>query len=232
MTNRILVFAIVVSFSLTPAAPAALVPFTEHFPADEANWRDAAGINEATWLSAGGPTNDSYVATDHSFSANPADSFQSIFRGHDAYDSSGDAFVGNWLADGATGFSAWVRHDAPLPLNFFARYAKPMSAGAASFEVVPVLPDTWTQLTFNLAFGTSNLILEGPPSPAFYNSVFSDIHDVQIGVQTPSALAGTADSYTFGLDRVSLLPEPASVGLIAVAFVALIRPRRQRGIIH
>ncbi len=216
---------------MSATARAAIVPFTENFAANNANWRDAGAVNPASWNAAGGPDGSSHVSATYSFANNGPSSDQSIFRGHASFGSSGGAFVGNWIADGATGFSVWVRHDAPIPMNFFSRYAKPFSAGAVSFEFAPVLPNTWTKLEFSLAFGTSNLILEGAPTLPFYNTVFSDIQDVQIGVRTPDSLAFTTGSYSFSIDQVSLLPEPGTAALMGFAMTTLIRRRRRARVI-
>ena len=155
-----------------------------------------------------------------------------MIRAHDEYGasgSSGGAYVGNWLSEGVTGFSPWVRHNAPMPLNFYVRYADPTnSPAAASLEFVPVLPNAWTKLTFSIAFGTPNLFLEGPPSLVFYNNIFDSIGHIQIGAETPAGLAGNPGVFTFDVDQPTLLPEPTTAALLGFTGVGLLLGRRQR----
>lgn len=212
----------------TAVSSAALVPFTENFTANSANWRMADQVTPMAWSPAGGPGGSSFASGNYSFANNLAGTDQSILRGHNSFGASGGAFVGNWLTDGVTGFSFWFRHDAPVPVQVFSRYAKPFSAGAVSFDPAPIQPNTWTKLTFSLAFGSPTLVLEGFPNLATYNNVFSDVQDLQIGIRTPAGIAQTAPSYRFDIDQVSILPEPASAVLCGAAFVALVLGRRRR----
>lgn len=213
------------------AAPvqAVIVPFTENFASGPADWRQADGTNNLNWQAAGGPDGSSYASGPLSFQPFGPGEQPAILRAHDEYGasgSSGGAFVGDWIAAGATGFSAWVRHNATAPLTFYARYASPANfPGAASVQFAPVLPNTWTQLNFNLAFGTANLFLEGPTTPLFYNSVFSNIGHVQIGAQVPAGLAGSPQVFTFDVDGVALVPEPAAALLVFLGAATLVRRR-------
>ncbi len=230
---RVTAVAFIALSASAGVASAALVPFTENFAAGPSDWRQADGITDLNWLPAGGPDGSSYGSGLFSFVAQGPGAQPAILRAHDEYGAagaSGGAFVGNWLADGATGFSAWVRHSAPMPLTFYARYASPTnSPGAASVQFAPVLPNTWTQLTFDLAFGTPNLFLEGAPSQTLYNSVFSNIGHVQIGAQVPDQLAGSPLTFSFDVDGVSLIPEPATASLVLLVAGAMLTRRRVRG---
>jgi hypothetical protein len=235
--NRMFKVASVIVITLVSAASlasAAIVPYTENFAASASDWRQADGTIDLAWNAAGGPDASSYGSSSFSFVNQAAGARPAIVRAHDEYGTSGasgGAFVGNWLAEGVTGFSTWVRHNAPVPLNFYARYADPSnSPGAASLEFVPVLPNTWTKLTFNIAFGTPNLFLEGPPTLALYNNVFDSIGHVQIGAETPAALAGNPGVFTFDVDQPTLLPEPTTAALLALAGAGLLlRPRTRVG---
>ncbi|MBX3396585.1 MAG: PEP-CTERM sorting domain-containing protein [Phycisphaerae bacterium] len=229
--QRIGFFGISCAFAMaarTAVSSAALVPFTENFTADSANWRMADQVTPLAWSPNGGPGGSSFASGNFSFANNLAGTDQSILRGHNSFGASGGAFVGNWLTDGVTDFSFWFRHDAPVPVQVFSRYAKPFSAGAVSFDVTPVQPNTWTKLTFNLSFGSSTLVLEGFPNLATYNNVFSDVQDLQIGIRTPAGIAQTTPSYRFDIDQVSILPEPASAFLCCTALAALLTRRRRR----
>jgi hypothetical protein len=61
--------------------------------------------------------------------------------------------------------------------------------------------------------------------------VFSNVGNMQFGVNIPTSLEDSATPYTFDLDRVrvSLVPEPASAALAVCALAAigsLVRRRR------
>jgi hypothetical protein len=153
-----------------------------------------------------------------------------VFRGQDETSASSNAFVGSWLDGGINRFSAYLRHDAPVPLPFFARFATPSNfPGVGADNGLIVQPNTWTKIEFDItpAQINSTLFPEGPSS--FYNSVFGNLGHVQFGFDVPAALAGNATNYTYGLDQVSVasIPEPASC-LLAIGMAAASLMRRQR----
>lgn len=231
-----IVTSLFLALSTGGASVAAIVPFTENFTNDSADWRANDQITNLTWNAAGGPDGSSYASGNFSFQNQAEGGRPAILRAHDEFGpsgSSGGAFVGNWLSEGVTGFSMWVRHNAPVPLNFYARYADPAnSPAAASLEFIPVQSNTWTKVTFSIAFGTPNLFLEGFPSMTLYNNTFDSIGHVQIGADTPAELVGDPTVYTFDLDQPTLLPEPASaalIGLLGSLVVLRRRPRVNRG---
>jgi len=205
------------------SAHAATVPLTEDFAADNANWKDAASA-DLVFVGAGGPDGSSFVTGTAGFVSANENDFVSVIRGQDSFDSSGDAFVGDWISDGVTQFTAWVRHNAPFPLPMFARFATPVNfPGAAGIQFAPVLPNTWTQLTIPINTTTPQIIYEGPG--ATYNSVFGNIGNIQIGVQVPAGLAGFTPPVTFDLDQPTITPEPATLGLLLAGGLALLRRR-------
>jgi hypothetical protein len=105
-----------------------------------------------------------------------------------------------------------VRNNAPAPVNFFARFVSPAGfPGAVAVEFAPVLPGAWTEITIPI----------DPANPQFisfetsdFNTIFSSIGRIQVGVQVPASLAGNPGSFSFDLDQVSIVPEPASVMLL------------------
>lgn len=203
---------------------ATLVPFTEDFSATSSNWRDSGGVNALAWNAAGGPDGGSYAAANFNFQSSAPNSTPALLRAHDAYNSSGDAFVGNWIADGVDQFSVSVRHNAPTALTFFTRFAPSANfPGAAAVNFVPVAPNTWTSLVFAIDPGNPQFTYEGPG--VTFNSVFSNIGNLQIGVAVPSSLAGTNQSYSFDVDKASITPEPASLLLFAPALLLFKRRR-------
>ncbi len=202
---------------------AATIPFTEDYAADNANWKDAAGA-DLTFVAAGGPDGSGYVTGTADFNNANLGDFVTVIRGQDNFDSSSDAFVGDWISDGVTEFTAWVRHTAPYPLPMFARFATPLNfPGAAGIQFAPVLPFTWTKLTIAINPASPQIVYEGPS--ANYNSVFGNIGNVQIGVQVPAELVG-GPPITFDLDQPTITPEPASLGLVAIGVLGMLNRRR------
>jgi len=217
-----------ISLTLTNVAAALTYPFTEDFTAGTANWKNNAQQDLAQ-VAAGGPGDSSYVTTDYSFTSatNPQ---VAIFRGHNGFDSSGDAFVGDWLAANVGRLTAYVRHDAPQPLDFFVRVATSNNSPAVSFTLPQLIPaGSWNLLDFEIGFDNPLHTNEGPPTLAFYNNVLSNVGNVQLGVIVPMSLAENPTAFRYDLDRVSLVPEPSS-GVIALGVVGLgLVSRRRQG---
>ncbi len=204
------------------SAPAATVPFTEDFTSGVSNWRDAAGLDALSWLAAGGRDGGSYVSTSYLVPQPPPALGAILFRAQDEFGSSGGAFEGNWIADGVSEFSFFIRHDAPLPLGVFARFAGPANfPGAAGVAFTPVLPNSWTQIVIPISPSSPNIFLEGVP----YDQVFSNIGHVQIGISPTAELAGL--TITVDLDKVSIVPGPGALAIVAAA-AAVATPRRSR----
>jgi len=210
------------SLFLASVASAAIVPFTETFGQGPADWRFSTAIG-LTAQPAGGPDGSAYVSTPFSFASQTAGAFPVLFRGQENFGpagSSGGAFAGNWITDGVTELSAFVRHDASVPLTFFARIARSPAPGAISSGLFEVPANTWTRVTFAIT----------PNSPQWFNfegsdfaTVLSAVARVQLGVFVPASLAGSTTPLTFDLDSVSIVPAPAGLG----AFALLLRRRRR-----
>jgi len=200
---------------------AAVVPFTEDFDTDSANWFNAAVTGPVDWVSTGSIDGGAYVTTGFNFQfSNPGDN-PPLFRGHDSFDSSGDAFVGNWIADGVTAFSFTVRHNAPEPVPFFARFAPNSAPGANAVAFAPVQPNVWTTITVPIN-PAAFFIFEGTT----FESTFSSIGRVQIGMNVPDGLAGLDQLITFDLDKPTIVPAPGVAGLFGLAGLAGLRRRR------
>ncbi len=169
-------------------------------------------------MPAGGPDGGSYVSTTAASINNPGTIH---FRGNAVNDASGDAFVGDWTGGNVTLLSADVIHNSPDPLTFFFR----ISAGPAFVGLVPtqVQPNVWTHIS--LAIDPSNPLLI-PEGPVTFNSVFGNVQNLQIGVSVPVASEGVP--FTYGLDKVAIVPEPATSGLFSIGLIAFGCARRRR----
>lgn len=220
--------AIVVASACTASAHASLVPFTEGFDSNVSSWRDSTGNAELTWFNTGGPggSGDGYASGMFNFTGSAAGDTPVILRGQDGFDSSDDAFVGDWITGGVTEFSFDFRHDAPVPVNVFTRFASSFNfPGAVAVDFVPVLPNTWTEVTIAIEASNPQFISFSGQS---FEAVFSSIGNLQIGIDVPVALAGFDADFTFDLDNVSIVPTPGAAVLLAGAPLA-VRRRRRRG---
>ncbi len=209
---------------LCAAASGAVVPFTEDFTGGAEGWRDAAGTGPASWVAAGGPDGSAYVTASYLVPAEPPPFGAILFRAQDEFGSSGGAFEGDWISDGVLEFSFFIRHDGPAPLDVFARFSGPLNfPGAVGLSFISVPAGAWTQITIPIAPASPNIILEGAP----YEDVFSNVGHVQIGV-IPSALFAST-TLTVDLDKVSIVPAPGTVALLAAAgFTGVPRLARRR----
>jgi hypothetical protein len=213
----------------TAQSLAVTLPVTENFDSNTANWKDVASL-DLTHVGSGGVGASGYVTTNLAFTNAPTGS-SVLFRGHDIFNSSSDAFVGNWLTAGIQQLSAYVRHNAPQPVDYFARVAPPANFPGVIFSApIPVQPNTWTRLDFQVSPSSPLTTVEGPPSG--YNATLSNLGNVQIAALVPEPLVADPTTYTFDLDAVSIaVPEPgcALIVVVAVGIGLIVRaPRRAR----
>ena len=204
------------ALGLVSTAQAVTVPFTETFETNNADWVYATST-PAIWQATGGVGNGPFI----SGTATPSGTgFGAIvFRGNGANDASGDAFVGNWITGGVKQFSAYVRHDATSPVNFYFRFDRGAGAAGSSNVFAPVLPNTWTKLTLPIAVGSfQSFGAAGNLFPddldAQFTHVFSSIANVQIATSTSQESGVIGNAFTFGLDSVAVVPEPSAVMLV------------------
>lgn len=212
----------------------AVTTYTETFNTDTANWRKNVKTVSLDYSGSGGPDSSGYVTTGYAFS-DTASSIPALFRGHNEYDASGDAFVGNWQSpNGITHLTAYVRHNVPQPMSFILRVAVSANSPAVAFDLPVsqlVQPNTWTPIEFDVSFSNPLRTNEGANTLAFYNNVLQNVGNVQIGIRLPTTLTnGTSASttYTYDLDNVTTnVPEPAGF-LLMLAGVAGVGFARQR----
>jgi hypothetical protein len=223
MANLKAILGLTVFGTLVAAIPAAAVvnPYTETFAAAAAGWsKDSAGTTPADWFATAGPADGPYIDGEINFTNFAANTTPIAIHGGPT--ASGGAFVGNWLDAGVEQFTAFVKHDAALPLSFFVRFAPFGGPGAVGLSFVPVQPGVWTPLTIDIAPDSPAIILEG----VSFEQAFGNVARVQVGVLTPLALANQDVTVTIGLAQPAVTPEPAALALLAVGAVCAGRKRR------
>lgn len=242
MKRLFLISAVFVLALNSSFVSADVVDFTETFAFDplafNSNWRgpDAAGNDLLTRVESGGPDGSAFVSFESSFADFPDGSGMGggqptpvLFRGQQNFDSSGGAFVGDWIEDGVTELSFEFRHNLPVPVTVFSRFASNANfPGALAIDFAPVLPFQWTEVSIAI----------DPTSPQFisfensdFESIFSDIANIQIGVSVPEGFGGSPVPFTFDLDNVQVttaaVPEPAT-GLFLGTLTMMTIARRRR----
>lgn len=228
-TKISLVIAALFTVSTLRAEAGPTVPFTEDFALGTANWKNNANA-DLTFVASGGPDGSSFVTTTFAFSTAFIDQI-ALFRGQSGFNSSGGAFNGDWLQEGVHRLTAYVRHDAIEPLDFFVRLALGVGSPAVSFvNSQQVAPGAWTKLDFDVSFSNPLHQNEGSPDEAFYNNVLSQVGRVQIGVIRPLSLATSTTPINYGLDQVRIVPEPSSavLGLCFLVCGLAFRKSRER----
>lgn len=216
--------AMIAAACVVAHASAVTVPFTEGFSASSENWRTLDSSTPLSWIPAGGPDGSAYASASLNFAAQAAGAQPSMIRGHATFNSSGGAPFGDWISSGVTMLTVSVRHNAGVNLPFFVRFAPSMMPGAIAVAFPPVPSGTWTTLTVPINPGYP-FIYEGTT----FATTFNNIGRVQVGIEVPAALAGQNATYTFDVDRVSLVPAPSALAALAPALLIGSMSRRRRG---
>jgi hypothetical protein len=216
MAGKLGMRSMVLALVLAAAPAGALtVPFSEEFATNASGWVNATSA-ALTWNATGGPDGGSYVSTTLGSLGAPQGTIQ--FRANDSFNASGDAFVGNWIGNVSV-LTAQVIHDATVPLTFFFRFA-PSAGGAMVGIAPPVSPNTWT--TISIPIDAGSLTSAG----GSFATTMANVANLQVGVIAPSGFESVP--FTYGLDKVTIVPEPASAGLLAIGLVAFGCARRRQ----
>lgn len=213
----------------------------EDFSVDTSNWGSGAtsSLTAPNRSLIGGVNGDgdAYITFDKSFTSTSA---STIFRCQDPFNSSGDVYFGNWQNANITAVRFFVKHANTGPTSFFVRIAVGGNFPAMTVPVGDVPANTWTQVTVPVTFADyitpgSGWTFESfddpePPPADNYNFIFSDVHNVQILAESEGPASPTSPKVAnFSIDKFSLIPEPASLGLLAGGAMALgVRRRRIR----
>lgn len=204
-------------------------PYTEDFNDGANNWLDG-GFGAPSEFAAGGVDDSGYIGAQTGFEFSDPGGLNVVFRGNTGLlpgtDASGGNFFGDWISNGVTGFSFSIRHDIPVPVTVFARIAANSNGapfpGAVAVNFAPVAAGEWTEVSFDISADNPAFVtFEG----ATFESIFSNVGFLQIGVTAPDALLGDPTLFDVGLDNVSIVPAPAS--LLGLAPIALAARRRR-----
>ena len=106
----------------------------------------------------------------------------------------------------------------------FVRFASPFNfPGAVGVVFIPVLPGQWTPISVDIQEGNPQFITFETTD---FNTVFSNVGNVQVGVSVPPALAGQDIDFTFDIDKVTIsgpaVEPPESVPAISPLGMALL----------
>lgn len=221
---RTTAFAATAAVCIVSSASATVIGFTEGFDSGSANWRNSNGAADLAWFASGGPGGSAYASSTFNLSVTTAGGFPpTVIRAQQGYGSSGGAYAGNWLAEGVTSVSFWFRHDLSEAIGVTGRFASSANfPGAAVVSFVPVMPNIWTLVTFDVGPNSSSFVsFEG----SNYAAVFSNIGNMQFGFSVPAALVGQNIDGHFDIDGVTITPAPGALALLTLAGAARRRRR-------
>lgn len=225
MRSLLLVPALAAGLSLAAAPAEALtVPFTENFTSDVASWRDG-NSNPLTWVEDGGPDGSSHASGGYNYLgfSNPFGGGPVTFRGQAGFGSSGGAFGGDWLSAGVNELTAWVRHEAGVPLTFFLRLATAGNFPGATWDS-PTLVESgeWTLVRFDLdPSAPCEPEFPGPPGSGSCAAALANVGNVQIGTSAPESLTSQDRVVPLAIDQITIVPEPGSLVLATFGLAGL-----------
>jgi hypothetical protein len=247
--NRVgstLLAAVVGGVAVPSASADVSPPFTETFATDDANWgTNVNSVSNGEFTAPPvfnssdgvGGAGDGYISYNHTWGTfNPMTPTTVIFRANDNTNSSGDEFKGNWINAGVNEVSFYARHNENVPMTAWLRIAPNGAAWNVRGTDVPV-GNGWSLITFPISqaaavagYGDSWVYSTGTPNvndaPAQYNAAFSAVVNFQVSFEQEGFAQG--EQTLFSLDNVSIVPEPASMGLLAGAGLMLIARRNRR----
>jgi hypothetical protein len=211
MLTRLLAPSLFALAATMTTSQALLVPFTENFASGASNWLNGSSA-APDWSATGGVDGGGYISAPGAISSGGFGTI--VFRGNASADASGDAFVGDWLAGGVSTFSAFISHEAPVALNFYARLDAGAGRAGSSIDIT-VPPGAWFQLNIPIVESSFQSFGAAGTGTAAFNSVFSGIQNVQIALSSTQDPSTAGQTYDVSLDRVATVPEPGIFALCA-----------------
>ena len=205
-------------------ANAGVSSFTETFESGTNGWLQGS-FSAPTYNATGGLDGSAFITS--TADLNSAGPFGlTVFRGHDDFDASGDAFVGDYLAGGINRISFDFRHNAGQDLGIALRVATSNNFPAFAVELDgPVASDEWVTLSFDLSFFNPLLTIEGAPTPDAFNAIMQSVGNIQVSADRPDGLT-TPLVVDFDIDNVSITPAPGAMALLGLGGLAATRRRR------
>ncbi|HMO85002.1 MAG TPA: hypothetical protein PKC18_08810 [Lacipirellulaceae bacterium] len=228
----------VVVLATAAATVGAAPPFLQDFNDGVSAWRFNATTNNPPLIAmaSGGPDGGAFIRNELAALQGSAQASTTIllFRAHKTFAGIDSSYAGDWITAGVKQVSVWVRHDAPEPLEFIARFAPEFNFPGAFYAASTLVEGgSWTQVFFNVTPNSpQNVTHEGGTYEQIFQGFapdFNGVSNMQFGVYIPPSLVGTGP-YTFDLDKVqvSLTPEPGSAVLALVGAAVLGSLARRR----
>jgi hypothetical protein len=220
--KRLVSYALGVALVASASSAAALtVPFTEDFTSDVSGWINTANA-PLTFQATGGPDGGSYASTTLNYFGftSPFGGGPVVFRGHNANNASGDAFVGNWVTGGVQLVTAWVKQDTGVDLTFFLRVAGSFNFPGAVIGNTGTVPSgVWTLVSWLIDPNDPGCQGEGVTCA----QALADVGNVQFGTSAPSSLTTQDVAFALAIDKVSIasVPEPGTALLAAFGLLGL-----------
>jgi len=208
----------------TTAATAGVTSFTEDFEGGANGWL-AGSFDPPQEIGSGALDGSAFIRNDADL--NTAGPFGlTVFRGQDDSDASGDAFVGDYIANGIDTVSFDFRHNAGQDLGIALRVATADNFPAFAVELAsPVASGAWTTLSFDLDFFNPLLTIEGQPTPQAFENIMRNVGNIQISSDRPDGL-DTPLPVSFDVDNISITPAPSSMAMLGLGAMAAGRRRR------
>ena len=225
MPRRVALAASCSSLAMTAVASASIVGFVETFDDDSANWRNFNGSAVLDWFPNGGPDGSAYASSLFNLSGTSPGGFPpTVIRAQSNFNSSNGAYAGDWISAGVTGVRFDIRHNLSEAVTITGRFATPNNNPGASVETATLIaPNAWTTVFIDLTPDSPDFISFGSGN---YNSIFSNIGNIQLGFNVPVDLAGQNIDARFDIDNFRIIPAPGAAG--ALARLALGAARRRR----
>lgn len=229
-----LVRAAVVALASVPSVGFAAGIYTENFTTGNASWTQNNNA-AANWITSGGPNgaSDAYITTTYALTTSVTGTpvvARATGTVNGGVGASGGAFKGSYANVDVVSF--YVKHDAPVALPIGLRLGGVTPGTAVVFDAPNVEPNVWTLLTFDISPTNPNIVsyegTSGATDAIKFANAIANVNHLQLFLYLadPTYAPPTSGAtVTFSVDAVTV-PEPATLGLAALALPILSRRRR------